>query len=81
MKTYPHNRALIRAWAAQSAPSGKCGNLRFEGATLYSYAVPIARHTPEGTQIITNKHSVTTSRHCTLARVACREYFTVPALA
>ena len=84
MKTYPNAKALLSAWAGGEAPEGKAKSaaLSFKGPFLLSYATPIAQLLPPseggGVQVITTKHSVTTSKHCGMVRrLFPREYFTV----
>jgi hypothetical protein len=50
--------AFIRQEHAQS------GSMKSDGAVLWSYATPIARHAEDGTIVVSSQvHSVTTSRH------------------
>ena len=57
-------------WAQQSQESGRSGgNIRFEGDTLYSYAMPIARFvTPRAVLITSEAPSPTTHKHVSWAR-------------
>lgn len=62
---------VFHFWANRVQPSGRCGNTRFDGDTLYSYAAPIAKHLPDGSIAVATKNwSMTTSGHQSAARNA-----------
>jgi hypothetical protein len=67
------------AWANRTQPEGRCSNLFFRGATIYSYGThfPVARHVErDGRPFIlftTRSYSVTTSGHCHAVRGAIAE--------
>lgn len=68
-----NQQQLLLAWATQSEPTGRSGNLRFVGKGLYSYAQPIARlYFAPGRVALFQAYprSVTTTRHISAARVA-----------
>ena len=66
-----NTKQLISAWFHGTAPKGHASSLSFEGATLRSYNVAIARkHDNDGFKyVVTNgdKHSVTSTRHTNAA--------------
>lgn len=69
--TLRNNQELIETFNAQSQTFGKCGNLFFEGDTLYSYGYhyPLAKFIGYDTILINDTgYSVTTSKHISLAR-------------
>lgn len=61
----PKNSAeLFHYWSAQALPEAKCGNVRYDGPVIYSYAEPIGLLLPNNRVLISNrKFSVTTSSH------------------
>lgn len=66
-----NSRELFHAWAAQSRPSAKSGNVSFDGPVLYSYAEPIGYLLGDDRVLLSRqKFSVTTSSHQTQAAYA-----------
>ena len=64
-------KETMTRWAEQSKPAGQCGNVKFVGGMLYSYAEPIALHLPNGQIAVATEHwSLSTSRHQSLAYYA-----------
>lgn len=69
MRTILNQGRLLTAYLNQSQPyaysrAGKHRSLWFEGMTLYSYALPIARWLPEGCLFIRERYSsITTNQH------------------
>lgn len=88
MKTVFDTRQCVHVWAQQTQPHGRAGNVRFEGDTLYSYRMPIARILPgvlnaDSVALISSlAPTVTTKRHVSEARGATRHMrsFMVPDL-
>lgn len=71
MRNLKDVRTVAHHWANRVSDSGKASSLSFQGDTLYSYAEPIARLLADGTVLhTTQKWSVTTSAHQSLARAA-----------
>ncbi len=80
-KVFSNSREVCHVWASQSQSEGRCANVYFEGATVYSYG----RHYPLGI-ILTNKkgekaalinatgYSITTTKHISEARQATNHY-------
>lgn len=77
-------REIIHIWANQSKPAGKCGNVFFEGGTIYSYGYhfPMAHlaRLDDGTRVALvnpDRASVTTSKQQGYVRQAIhgREVF------
>lgn len=62
---------VFHAWAHQTQESGKSGNVRFDGPTLFSYAEPIGHLLPGGRVLLSSKNfSTTTSKHQRKAALA-----------
>lgn len=62
---------LMHYWAHRVLPEAKCGNVRYDGPVLYSYAEPIGLLLPDNRVLISNSNfSITTSSHQTQARQA-----------
>lgn len=68
----PKNSAeLFHYWAHQVLPEAKCGNVRYDGPVLYSYAEPIAILLSNDRVLISNQSfSMTTGGHQSEARRA-----------
>lgn len=68
----PKNSAeLFHYWAHMAMPQAKCGNVRYDGTVLYSYAEPIAVLLSNNRVLISNRNfSITTSSHQSAARQA-----------
>lgn len=70
-----NHKELCNAWVAQKHGHGKASNLRFEGASLFSYRTIIGHiYTNEHGKlavIYTSRHSPSTHRHQDAARGAC----------
>ncbi|WP_018609558.1 hypothetical protein [Uliginosibacterium gangwonense] len=64
-------REVFHAWASRRHSNGLCGNVRFDGPVLFSYAEPIAYLLDdERVMIRSERFSVTTSSHQSLAASA-----------
>jgi hypothetical protein len=64
-------RECIHYWSAMALPEAKCGNVRYDGPVIYSYAEPIGLLLPGNRVLISSRNfSVTTSSHQTQARMA-----------
>jgi len=73
MRQPKNSDELLHYWAHQVLPEAKSGNLRYQGPTLFSYAVPIAMLVgAEGVVHHTGTWSITTSAHQSAARYATR---------
>ena len=90
MKTVFSNDMVAHVWAQRKQPYGRTGNgnYSFDGAVLLSYSTPIALfctgvHKRDVCLISSERHSVSTARHQSLAHRAVSgvPVFTVPYLA
>ncbi len=61
---------LFHLWAHQAKPTGKSGNVRFNGVDLYSYGAIIATMVNGVVVLSDRSYSMTTSRHQSKARQA-----------
>lgn len=68
-------RELLHIWASQSKPKGKCGNVFFEGASVYSYGhhFEMARITRGMVLMNERDYSVTTRKHKSYCRDAATD--------
>jgi hypothetical protein len=72
-------------WANNARTRGGSGNVTFGGGTLFSYLLIIGRHVNDpdtgctGILITGDSYSVTTAKHISKARHACRVSFNLPA--
>jgi len=87
MKTVFRNHSEVtHVWAQQNQSNGKCGNVFFEGPSIFSYAhhFEIARFvTPQIVFMNSRSYSNSTSRHQSYVRGAIAEnkiVFTVPSM-
>lgn len=72
-KRLKNHREVCHYWANQTQPEGKCGNIFFEGPTIYSYGhhFPMATFTDKNIVLMTTgKYSVSTSGHVSMVRRA-----------
>jgi len=68
-----NTQEVCHYWSNQVQPSGKAGNVSFDGARLYSYRACIGRILDNGTIALSNQgYSVTTSKHQSDASGAAR---------
>lgn len=67
-----NNSQVAHLWANKSRESATGSSFYFRGDTIYSYGAhfPIARHYKGVVLFTTRRHSVTTARHCSIARGA-----------
>lgn len=80
MKTVYTGREVPHIFAQRNIPAARNSNdtLRFDGATLRSYAEPIAHFLPDGRCLVSvDKFSVTTSKHQAWTRYALNHMPTV----
>lgn len=74
----------FHVWANNPNTSGRSGNVSFGGGTLFSYSMIIGRHVVDpdtgraGILITGDGYSVTTAKHISKARGACRTSFNLP---
>ena len=61
---------LFHLWAHQAKPTGKSGNVRFDGVDLYSYGAIIATMVNGVVVLSDRSYSMTTARHQSKARQA-----------
>ena len=61
---------LFHLWAHQAKPTGKSGNVRFDGVDLYSYGAIIATMVNGVVVLSDRSYSMTTSRHQSKVRQA-----------
>lgn len=72
---------VIHVWAQDDKGRGRCGNVSFEGRTLYSYATPIAKfvdnkHGYTACLLYSGRYSISTSSHQSAAASAARHHRT-----
>jgi hypothetical protein len=85
-RVFSDTRQCVHVWAQNSQDEGRCGNVFFEGAVIYSYGYhfPMARHVTNGAGeeavlLTTAKFSISTGRHQSfvLGAVSHRKRFCV----
>ena len=65
-----NTKEIFHLWANQAKPSGKSGNVRFDGVDLYSYGACIATMINGVVVLSDRSYSMTTARHQSKARQA-----------
>lgn len=68
---------VFHYFANKVQPSGRCGNASFALPRAYSYRACIGQHFPEGVALSNTSYSMTTNRHQSELRQACRHLNTI----